>query len=63
MDRLELTFGPLLVYRWTDVTKIAMSALSIVKTLDVIKHVGWRFISSQVARAINSLAFQYSRVA
>jgi hypothetical protein len=46
VDRLELTSCPLLESHWADITKAAMSALSIVKTLDVIEHIGSRFISS-----------------
>ncbi len=54
MDRLELTFGSLLKSRWTDITKIAVTTLSIVKTLDVIEHIGLRFISSQGIDKLNA---------
>jgi hypothetical protein len=61
VDRLILSFGSRLESRWADITKAAMSALAIVKALDVIEHVGSRFISRQVARTVNSLAFDGSR--
>jgi len=57
MDRLKLVLVTLLKNRWTDITKITMSALSIIKTFNVIEHIGFRFISSQVTCAIHSLTF------
>ena len=46
MDRLKLVLVTLLKSHRTDVTKIAVPALSIIKTFDVIEHIGLRFISS-----------------
>jgi hypothetical protein len=46
MDRFILSFGSLLESHRTDITKAAMSALAVVKTLDVIEHIGSRFVSS-----------------
>jgi hypothetical protein len=57
VDRLELTSGAFLEGRRTYITKVAMSALSIVKTLDVVEHISSRLISSQIACAIDSLTF------
>ncbi len=46
MDRLKLVLVTLLKSHRTDVTKIAVPALSIIKTFNVIEHIGLRFISS-----------------
>ena len=56
MDRLKLVLVTLLKNRRTYITKITMSAFAIIKTFNVIEHVGFRFVSSQVTCTINSLA-------
>jgi hypothetical protein len=63
MDRLKLVFGSLLKSSRTYITKISVSAFSVIKTFDVIEHIGFRFISNQVTCAIHSLAFHYSKEA
>ena len=57
VDLLKLVLVTLLKIRQTDITKITMSALSIIETFDVIKYIRLRFVSRQVARAIHSLTF------
>jgi len=44
-----------LIYRL--ITKITMSAFSVIETLDVIEYVGARFVTRKVTRTIHSLAF------
>ena len=44
-------------------TKIAVTAFSVVKTLDVVEHVSLGFISSQVTSAVNALALQQAEEA
>ena len=63
MDRFVSTGGHLLERRWTDVTKIAMTAFSIIKTLDVFKDICPSLISISVANPIHSLSFHYTEEA
>ena len=46
VDRFMLSVGTLLESRRADITKMAMSALAVIKTFDVVKHISSRFISS-----------------
>ena len=57
MYRLKLVLVTLLKNSRTDITKITMSALSIVKTFNVIEYIGTCFVAIQVTRTIHSLAF------
>jgi hypothetical protein len=59
MEHSKLVLVTLLKSSWTDITKLTVSALSIVKTFNVIEHVSIHFISSQVTCAIHSLAFHW----
>ncbi len=58
MDRLKLALVTFLIRSRTYITKIAVSTLSVIETLDVIKDILLGFVSCQVSGAINSLAFQ-----
>jgi hypothetical protein len=61
MDRFVKAACPLLECRWAYITKIAVTAFSIVKTLDVIKHIGPCFVSSSVTNPIHAFPFQYPK--
>ena len=52
-----MTGGHLLEYRRTDVTKIAMTAFSIIEALDIFKDIGPSFSGIAVTDAIHSLSF------
>ena len=63
MDSFVSTGGHLLERRWTDVTKIAMTAFPIIKTLDVIEYIRSSFVAISVANSIHSLSFQHAEEA
>ena len=44
-----------------DVTKITVAAFPIVKTLNVIEHIGLSFTASSVTYPIHTFAFQYAK--
>ncbi len=61
MDRFVKTACVLFKSHRADVTKIAVAAFPIVKTLNVIEHIGPRLISSLVAYPIHAFPFQYAK--
>ena len=63
MDRFVSTGGHLLEHRWTDVTKIAVTAFPIIKTLDVFEYIRSSFVSISVAYPIHSLSFHHAKEA
>ncbi len=63
MDRFVSTGGHLLERRWTDVTKIAMTAFPIIETLDVIEYISSSFVAISVANSIHSLSFHHAEEA
>ena len=42
----------------TYITKMSVPAFAIIEALDVIKNIGFSFVSSQVARAIDTFTFE-----
>ena len=58
MDSFVSTDCPFLERHRADVTKIAIAAYSIIKTLDVFEYISSSLLPSSVANAIHSLSFQ-----
>jgi hypothetical protein len=57
MDCLKLALVTFFKRSRTYITKIAVSTLSVIEALDVIKDILLGFVSCQVSGAIHSLAF------
>ena len=56
-------YGPFLELHWADITNVSMSALTIVKTFDVVEHISPRLISGAVLAPLGPFPFQTGKEA